>query len=185
MRVIFLSILSFIILICLGISATSGTVAIWSDSETLEDSVSTGCLDLKVNGADDEPWGNGVGFCFDIPNAEVNVDYLSQVELWNPCDLDGIIYLNLKITEDQDYISQSIYLSILYNETPVTSGTIYDLAYQEILLGDLLANETSELTMVLRVSEGAPVNQLSFDTEFELVGPWTDTEHCSNTVNYQ
>jgi hypothetical protein len=54
-------ILAAVVVVALVIAGTSGVFATWSDSEVSEDNfIVTGALDLKVNGADDAPWGEGV-----------------------------------------------------------------------------------------------------------------------------
>jgi predicted ribosomally synthesized peptide with SipW-like signal peptide len=77
--------LSVVIICALAISGIGGTLATWSDSETSWDNyVETGSLDLKVNDADDEPWGTGVETKVElshlIPEKWI---YGGHVTLWN------------------------------------------------------------------------------------------------------
>ena len=61
------ALLSLVVVAALIAGAVGGTLATWSDSETSHGNViSTGSLDLKVNRADDAPWGDGVGQVINI-----------------------------------------------------------------------------------------------------------------------
>jgi predicted ribosomally synthesized peptide with SipW-like signal peptide len=97
MKSIFLSV---VVICALAIAGVGGTFATWSDSETsFDNTIVTGSLDLKVNGADDEPWGEGVP-------TKVMIDCMIpckfygpyEVELWNAgqCDFPSHAYLHLK-----------------------------------------------------------------------------------------
>jgi predicted ribosomally synthesized peptide with SipW-like signal peptide len=97
MRNIFLTL---VVVCALVITGIGGTLATWSDSETSADNtIKTGSLDLKVNGADDAPWGTGVP-------TKVNIDCMIpckfygpyEVELWNAgqCTFPSHAYLHLK-----------------------------------------------------------------------------------------
>ena len=92
--------LSVVIICALAISALGGTFATWSDSETsFDNEIVTGSLDLKVNGADDKPWGTGVP-------VKVAIDCMIPckfygpypVELWNAgqCEFPAHAYIHLK-----------------------------------------------------------------------------------------
>ena len=53
--------LSLVVVVVLAAGGLGGTFATWSDSETSgNNTIVTGSLDLKVNGTDDKPWGEGV-----------------------------------------------------------------------------------------------------------------------------
>ena len=97
MRNVFLSI---VIICALVIAGLGGTLATWADSETsLANTITTGSVDLKVNGEDDAPWGDGVP-------TKVNIDCMVpcklygpfEVELWNAgiCEFPSEAYLHLK-----------------------------------------------------------------------------------------
>jgi len=75
-----------VVLFCtLAVASLGGTLATWSDSETSEDNtITTASLDLKVNGEDDQPWGNGVGEVVTIDCMIPCKTYGPyEVELWN------------------------------------------------------------------------------------------------------
>jgi predicted ribosomally synthesized peptide with SipW-like signal peptide len=93
-------VLSLVMVGVLVAASVGGTFATWSDSETsLDNIIKTGSLDLKVNGADDEPWGSGVP-------PKVNIDCMVpcklygpyEVELWNAgqCECPSSAYIHLK-----------------------------------------------------------------------------------------
>jgi len=89
-----------VVICALAIAGIGGTFATWSDSETSMDNIiTTGSVDLKVNGEDDAPWGNGVP-------TKVSVDCMIpckwygpyEVELWNAgiCDTASHAYIHFK-----------------------------------------------------------------------------------------
>ena len=91
---------SVVIICALMIAGIGGTFATWSDSETSASNViTTGSVDLKVNGEDDLPWGNGVP-------SKVSIDCMVptrmygpfEVELWNAgiCDTASAAFIHLK-----------------------------------------------------------------------------------------
>jgi predicted ribosomally synthesized peptide with SipW-like signal peptide len=93
-------ILAAVVVVALVIAGTGGVFATWSDSEVSEDNfVVTGALDLKVNGADDAPWGQGVP-------SKVFIDHMVpckwygpfEVELWNAgiCDFPSATFIHFK-----------------------------------------------------------------------------------------
>ena len=78
-------ILAVVVVVALTLAGVGGVFATWSDSETsFGNYIETGAVDLKVNGADDAPWGEGVP-------AKVYVECMIpgkfygpyEVELWN------------------------------------------------------------------------------------------------------
>ena len=82
MRNFFLSLVMVVALVAAGVG---GTFATWSDSEISEDNyVSTGSLDLKVNGQDDLPYGTGVPIKVELDDMVPCKWYGPfEVELWN------------------------------------------------------------------------------------------------------
>jgi predicted ribosomally synthesized peptide with SipW-like signal peptide len=81
-------------------AGVGGTLATWSDSETSEGNrITTGSVDLKVNGQDDEPWGTGVP-------PKVTIDCMVpckwygpfEVELWNAgqCEFPSKAFIHIK-----------------------------------------------------------------------------------------
>jgi predicted ribosomally synthesized peptide with SipW-like signal peptide len=95
------SIFLTVVVVCsLAIAGIGGTLATWADSETsMDNSITTGSLDLKVNGADDAPWGSGVP-------SKVAIDCMIptkmygpfEVELWNAgiCEFPSEAYVHFK-----------------------------------------------------------------------------------------
>lgn len=92
-----------VVICALAIAGIGGTFATWSDSETSEgNTIVTGSLDLKVNGADDLPYGTGVP-------AKVKVECMIpckwygpyEVELWNAgqCEFPSHAYIHVKKLE--------------------------------------------------------------------------------------
>ena len=93
-------ILAVVVVVALVVAGTGGVFATWSDSEVSEDNIiRTGSLDLKVNGADDAPWGDGVP-------TKVAIDCMIpdrmygpfEVELWNAgiCDTPSATFIHFK-----------------------------------------------------------------------------------------
>jgi predicted ribosomally synthesized peptide with SipW-like signal peptide len=89
-----------VVICALAIAGIGGTFATWSDSETsMDNKITTGSVDLKVNGADDAPWGSGVP-------TKVEVDCMIpckwygpfEVELWNAgiCEFPSHAFLHFK-----------------------------------------------------------------------------------------
>jgi predicted ribosomally synthesized peptide with SipW-like signal peptide len=97
MKSIFLSV---VIISALVISGLGGTLATWSDSETSWDNyITTGSVDLLVNGADDEPYGEGVPAKVTITDMiPCNWYGPYQVDLWNAGQHDGVVatFIHLK-----------------------------------------------------------------------------------------
>jgi len=93
-------ILALVVIAALTLAGMSGVFATWSDSEvSMGNNITTGSVDLKVNGADDLPWGTGVP-------AMVNIDCMIPqkyygpyaVELWNAgqCTFPSHAYIHVK-----------------------------------------------------------------------------------------
>lgn len=100
-------VLSIVVVAALVTAGIGGTFATWSDSEVSEDNfVATGSLDLKVNGADDEPWGTGVPVKVAVECVIPQKFYGPyEIELWNAgqCDFPSHAYIHLK-----DYVCSNI-----------------------------------------------------------------------------
>jgi predicted ribosomally synthesized peptide with SipW-like signal peptide len=97
-RIIILAVVVQVVV--LSLAGMGGVFATWSDSETSEDNmIETGSVDLKVNGADDLPWGSGVP-------SKVNIECMIpgklygpyEVELWHAgqCTQDASAYIHFK-----------------------------------------------------------------------------------------
>jgi predicted ribosomally synthesized peptide with SipW-like signal peptide len=78
-------ILAVVVVVALALAGVGGVFATWSDSEvSANNTIMTGAVDLKVNGADDAPWGQGVP-------SKVAIECMTpchwygpfEVELWN------------------------------------------------------------------------------------------------------
>lgn len=93
-------ILAVVVVVALTLAGVGGVFATWSDSETsFGNYIETGAVDLKVNGADDAPWGAGVP-------AKVYVECMIpgklygpyEVELWNAgqCIFPSHAYIHVK-----------------------------------------------------------------------------------------
>ncbi len=93
-------ILAVVVVVALVIAGTSGVFATWSDSEvSFNNTIMTGALDLKVNGADDAPWGQGVPSKVDIECMVPEKWYGPfEVELWNAgiCEFPSATYIHFK-----------------------------------------------------------------------------------------
>jgi predicted ribosomally synthesized peptide with SipW-like signal peptide len=93
-------ILAVVVVVALVVAGTSGVFATWSDSEVSENNViRTGALDLKVNGADDEPYGTGVPTKVAI-DCMVPCNWYGpfEVELWNSgiCEFPSQTFIHFK-----------------------------------------------------------------------------------------
>jgi predicted ribosomally synthesized peptide with SipW-like signal peptide len=93
-------ILAVVVVVALVVAGTSGVFATWSDSETSEfNFISTGSLDLKVNGADDLPYGTGVpSKVFIECMTPCHWYYGGEAELWHAgqCDTPALAYIHFK-----------------------------------------------------------------------------------------
>jgi predicted ribosomally synthesized peptide with SipW-like signal peptide len=93
-------ILAVVVVVALVVAGTSGVFATWSDSEVSEGNlISTGSLDLKVNGADDMPWGRGVPTKVWL-ECMVPCKWYGpfEVELWNAgqCEFPSATFIHFK-----------------------------------------------------------------------------------------
>ena len=93
-------ILAVVVIAALSLAGAGGVFATWADSEvSYGNTIETGSVDLKVNGADDLPWGEGVP-------AKVTVECMIpgkfygpyEVELWNAgqCIFPSHAYIHVK-----------------------------------------------------------------------------------------
>lgn len=92
-------VLSIIVVTALVVAGIGGTLATWSDAEVSKNNeVSTGSLDLKVNGADDAPWGTGVPVKVEVECVVPEKFYGPyEVELWNAgqCQFPSHAFIHL------------------------------------------------------------------------------------------
>ena len=89
-----------VVICALAIAGIGGTFATWSDSETsMSNTITTGSVDLKVNGEDDAPWGVGVPSKVDITcMVPCKVYGPFPVDLWNAgiCEFPSEAYIHFK-----------------------------------------------------------------------------------------
>lgn len=170
--------LAVIILIIASIAFTTGGIlAYFSDSETSRGNfIATGSIDLKVNGADDEPWGGGIGPVLQINSATVCIWYSSTVELWNAGVVYGTAYIQIKNLVDPAGLAGVTNIEIKYDNSVVVTGTMAELAGTEIRLGGLSANAVKQAEILLHVAEQAPEGRFDYDLQFALAGSWSDSE---------
>jgi len=94
------AILAVVVVAALALAGMGGVFATWSDSETsMGNRITTGSLDLKVNGADDAPWGAGVPTKVQIECMVPSRIYGPyEVELWHAgqCDTPAAAYIHFK-----------------------------------------------------------------------------------------
>lgn len=93
-------ILAVVVIAALTIAGVGGTFATWADSEiSYNNTIVTGSVDLKVNGADDLPYGTGVPTKVDI-ECMIPLKYYGpyEVELWNAgqCTFPSRAYLHVR-----------------------------------------------------------------------------------------
>jgi len=93
-------ILAVVVVAALTLAGMGGVFASWSDSEiSYNNTIRTGSVDLKVNGADDEPYGTGVPVKVDI-ECMIPLKYYGpyEVELWNAgqCTFPSHAYLHVR-----------------------------------------------------------------------------------------
>ena len=93
-------ILAVVVIAALSLAGAGGVFATWSDSEvSFNNTVETGSVDLKVNGADDAPWGQGVPAVVKIECMIPGKFYGPYpIELWNAgqCIFPSHAYIHLK-----------------------------------------------------------------------------------------
>ena len=171
--------LAVLVLIGVALPMVGGTMATWSDSETMMGNyIETGSLDLKVNGADDPPWGDGLDSCFDIPELELDEPYACYLLLWNAGDVDGVAYLHIKNVADDNELSANTIMDVWYDDdgdpetdlVPVESDTIGNLDCEEIELGVLPGGAERQLKLEIHTDEGTPGESQSFEIQYEQIG---------------
>lgn len=178
MRSIRLLLMTLVVVGALAFAGIGGTFATWSDSETSYDNyIETGSLDLKVNGQDDGPWGSGVGPVSEIADAVKCSWYDYTVELWNAGDVDAVAYLEIKNLDGPDCLVEFTDVRVWYDDGLVESGTVSELAGEEIELGDLPAGATEEVKIELHATEGSCCGaRFDYDLQFDVLGSWADSE---------
>ena len=199
MKTILLSALAVVVVISVAVSLLGGTIATWSDSETMMNNViKTGSVDLLVAkcdadwqnpGAfkDDMPYGEGLDPCFATSLAPGN--YTCYSLLWNAGCIDAVAYLHVNSVSGNNTLSSHTIMSIWYDDdcspynslVPVASDTIANLDCQEIKLGGLPAEEIHQLKLEVEFPGGCPGNSLSFNITFQLAGNgFADSETSQN-----
>ena len=93
-------ILAVVVVAALSLAGAGGVFATWSDSEvSFNNTIETGSVDLKVNGADDLPYGTGVPGMVNI-DCMIPQKYYGPyaVELWNAgqCQFPSHAYIHFK-----------------------------------------------------------------------------------------
>jgi predicted ribosomally synthesized peptide with SipW-like signal peptide len=123
--------LSSVAVVALLVAGIGGTFATWSDSETsTNNTIVTGSLDLKVNGADDQPWGEGVPKVIDLECVVPDRWYFGgEFSLWNAgqCTEAARAYFHLKEylctnVDPKEYLNEAgQWVSSGYYDTEMTS----------------------------------------------------------------
>jgi predicted ribosomally synthesized peptide with SipW-like signal peptide len=211
MKTILVNMLALVVVIAVGIPLIGGTLATWSDSETMMGNyIKTGSLDILVAQCgenwqnpgtfnDDTPWGIGLEPCFNLPEVKPDETYPSYLLLWNAGCIDGVAYLHIKDVPEENPLALSTVMQIWYDHDadPETSpvlvdvGSLAELNCEEVELGLLEADQCRQLQLVLITGPTPPSGALSFDISFELIqaeliGPryaWADTEQSPNALN--
>ena len=199
MKTVLLSTLALVVVISVAVSLVGGTIATWSDSETMMSNViRTGSVDLLVAkcdadwqnpGAfkDDIPYGAGLDPCFDTSLAPGT--YTCYSLLWNAGITDAVAYLHIKNASDSNALSGNTTMSIWYDDDGdpnsslvlVASDTIADLDCHEIMLGELSAEAVRRLKLEVEYVGPCPTRGLSFDILFALAnGGFADSEISQN-----
>jgi predicted ribosomally synthesized peptide with SipW-like signal peptide len=94
MKSIFLSV---IVISALAIAGIGGTLAGFSDTESIEkNKIEMGSIDLKVNGTDDLPWGEGLSGLISLTKLNPGEEYRTAVKVQNAGDKDGYLYIHFK-----------------------------------------------------------------------------------------
>lgn len=176
-----------VMLMVIGVAApmVGGTFASFSDIEISRDNyIETGDLDLKVNGNDDPD----VGTFFEIAEGKICTTYASSpspIPLWNEGSVHGPLYLHIKNLVGPNSLSQNVNMEIRYDGSWVISGSIYDLACQQIELGQMPGDGIiEEVIMELHATAGASGERLTFDIAFELFGGCAFSDIETSRGNY-
>jgi predicted ribosomally synthesized peptide with SipW-like signal peptide len=93
-------ILAVVVIAALSLAGAGGVFATWSDSEvSFNNTIETGSVDLKVNGADDLPYGTGVPVKVNV-TCMIPLKYYGpyEIELWNAgqCNFSSHAYIHVK-----------------------------------------------------------------------------------------
>jgi hypothetical protein len=195
-------------LIILGIASMTigGTFADFSDMEVSPNNfVQTGNIDLKVvkcgdcwhalpgeEFTDDEPWGTGLGYCFDItelqecpkpcdcgggcdygggcdcdPGCDCNRVYRCNLKVWNAGSHPGSSYVHLKIIEDSASVARKTHVKISYDIN--NDGDFKDPGETiEGRLADLACHHIPAEPTVWPLEENA-VHRLSIEVYFDRI----------------
>jgi len=199
MKTVLLSTLALVVVISIAVSLVGGTIATWSDSETMMNNViTTGSVDLLVAkcdaewenpGAfkDDMPYGVGLDPCFAASLAPGT--YTCHSLLWNAGSTDAVAYVHIKNVSDSNDLSGDTIMRIWYDHDGnpdtslvlVASDTIASLDCHEIELGELPAQAVRQLKLEVEYIGPCPASGLSFDILFELAGGgFADSEISHN-----
>ena len=200
MKTILLSTLALVVVISVAVALVGGTIATWSDSETMMNNViETGSVDLLVAKCDadwqnpkafkdDTPYGVGLDSCF-VTSLVPGKNYTCYSLLWNAGCNDAVAYLHINNVSDSNALSSRTVMSIWYDadgnpNTPlvlVASGTIANLNCHEIMLGGLPAGEVRQLKLEVKYGGSCPSHDLSFNIIFQLAGDgFGDSEISQN-----
>ena len=126
-------ILAVVVVVALALAGVGGVFATWSDSEvSMSNVIETGSLDLKVNGADDLPYGTGVPTKIEV-DCVIPAKWYGpyEVELWNAgqCEWPSHAYIHFKDVccfnappKDNPYPNGGSYYWDLYYGPGATSG---------------------------------------------------------------
>jgi hypothetical protein len=201
-------IIATIVILGLLLTTVERTFAGLSDTETgSENFFETGSLDLKVakvnsfwEGAsfrDDQPYGSGLEPAFNETAARPGTYYESRYLLWNSGNINGEVYLRIRVDHDPENVASRSCLTAWYdasgdkieNASEIVNGTLAALSNAPVNLGALPAAEIRRLRLTLCPLQPNDLNDpgcdptpftLDFKTEFQLVQAnargFTDTE---------
>jgi predicted ribosomally synthesized peptide with SipW-like signal peptide len=89
--------LSIVIVCALAVAGIGGTLAGFSDTETIDQNkIEMGSIDLKVNGTDDLYWGTGNSGVIWLENLNPAEAFYTEVTVQNAGSKDGYLYFKLK-----------------------------------------------------------------------------------------
>jgi predicted ribosomally synthesized peptide with SipW-like signal peptide len=89
--------LSIVIVCALAVAGIGGTLAGFSDTETIDQNkIEMGSIDLKVNGTDDLWWGEGNSGLVVLENLNPAEPYETRITVQNAGSKDGYLYIKLK-----------------------------------------------------------------------------------------
>ena len=179
--------LTLVVVCSLVIAGIGGTLATWADSETSFDNyVATGSLDLKVNGADDAPWGDGVPTKVELDDMVPCKFYGPfEIELWNAGQHDPE---NGEIAKAYMHLRELVCSNVLPKVDPVTGLTTgyADPSTGQPWSGDLkpepeLVAEYGGMVSIHEVPGiGVEGDDCSMGTHVEMVITTTDVDPTTN-----